>query len=145
VTTAVRTLQVWNPAHGSVVGTLRYMGGAEAHAAADAAAAAFPTWSSRPARERSDLLLKASGLVSERSADIGLLPARESGKRLPEAVRKVRFAAEYFRWFAEEARRPTGEIIPQEMRSRRHMTTTRPSGVAVCLTPWNFPVSIQAR
>ena len=145
MTTAVRTLQVWNPAHGSVVGTLRYMGGAEAHAAADAAAAAFPTWSSRPARERSDLLLKASGLVSERSADIGLLPARESGKRLPEAVRKVRFAAEYFRWFAEEARRPTGEIIPQEMRSRRHMTTTRPSGVAVCLTPWNFPVSIQAR
>lgn len=127
------------------MGTVRYMGAAEAHAAADAAAAAFPTWSSRPARERSDLLLKASGLVSERAADIGLLLARESGKRLPEAVGEVRFAAEYLRWFAEEARRPTGEIIPQEMRSRRHMTTTRASGVAVCLTPWNFPVSIQAR
>ena len=139
------TREVHNPADGSVVGSVEYGGAAEARAAADLAAEAFPAWSGRPARQRADILNRAAQLLAERAEAIGLLLAREAGKRTPEGVGEVRFAAEYFRWFAEQARRPSGELIPPEAANRRHLTLTRAAGVAVCLTPWNFPVSIQAR
>jgi succinate-semialdehyde dehydrogenase/glutarate-semialdehyde dehydrogenase len=138
-------VDVVNPADGSIVGAVPYGGAAEARAACDAAAMAFPAWSNTPARARADLLARAAALLAERSSEVGLLLARETGKRLPEAVGEVRFAAEYFRWFAEQARRPAGEVIPPEASNRRHLTLARPSGVALALTPWNFPVSIQAR
>lgn len=143
--TAVQLLQVRSPADGSVVGSVEYCGAEEARKVADAAAAAFAAWSSRPGRERADLLLCTASLLVERADAIGSLLARETGKRLPEAVGEVRFAAEYFRWFAEEVRRPSGALIPAEAASRRHLTMAQAAGVAVCLTPWNFPVSIQAR
>ncbi len=136
---------VTNPADGSVLASIGYGGSAEAMAAAEAAAAAFPDWSTTTARTRADLL---AALAEELIADaerIGAVLARESGKRLPEGVGEVRFAAEYFRWFGEQARRPIGELLPNEVAGRRHLTVRRPSGVALCLTPWNFPVSIQAR
>lgn len=143
--TTLRTLEVRNPATGEVVGTVDYGDATTARAAADAAAAAFRAWSSRPARERADLLQAASGLLLSRAEGIGRVLAQESGKRRSEAVGEVRFAAEYLRWFAEEARRPQGEVLAHEVRSRRQLTLTQSAGVAVCLTPWNFPVSIQAR
>lgn len=136
---------VLNPADGSTVGEIEYGGRAEAAAAVDRAAKAFPEWAARPARARADILLRASGLLLERAAEIGLMLAREAGKRTPEGVGEVRFAAEYFRWFAEQARRSEGAIIPGESASRRHLVLPRPAGVAVTLSPWNFPVSIQAR
>lgn len=139
------TLDIHNPADGSVVGTIGYGGKTEAVAAADAAHHAFPAWAGKPARGRADILLQVSRLMLERADLIGYVLAQESGKRLPEAVAEVRFAAEYFRWFAEQARRPADEIIPQEIANRRQMVMTQPMGVALCLTPWNFPVSIQAR
>jgi succinate-semialdehyde dehydrogenase/glutarate-semialdehyde dehydrogenase len=136
---------VINPADGSVVGSVGYGRASDAIGAADAAAAAFGEWSGRPARARADLLRAVSDALVARADDIGALLARETGKRRPEGVAEIRFAAEYFRWFGEQARRPQGEVIPNEIADRRHVTTRRPSGVAVCLTPWNFPVSIQAR
>ncbi len=138
-------LEIHNPANGSVVGTIGYGGKAEALAALDAAQQAFPSWAAMPARARADILQRAAGLLNERAERIGYILAQESGKRLPEAVAEVRFAAEYFRWFAEQARRPAGELIPQDIPNRRHLTLAQPLGVALCLTPWNFPVSIQAR
>ena len=139
------TREVVNPASGEVLARPGYGGRADAEAAADAAAAAFGAWARTPARGRSDLLAGAAERLAGRAEPIGRLLSRETGKRVPEAVAEVRFAAEYFRWFAEEARRPDGALIPNEQPRRRHLTMTRPPGVAVSLTPWNFPISIQAR
>lgn len=138
-------LDVRNPADGSIAATIGYGGKVEARAAVDAAQHAFASWAAASARARSDILLHVAELLLERAERIGYLLALESGKRLPEAIGEVRFAAEYFRWFAEQARRPGGELIPQEIANRRHLTMAQPVGVALCLTPWNFPVSIQAR
>lgn len=137
--------EVHNPVDGSVVGTVAYGGADLAVAAADAAAAAFPEWADTPARKRADLLHKAAALITERSTEIGTLLAREAGKRKPEAIGEVSFSAEYFRWFAEEVRRPAGAVHPHEASDRRHLTLRRPAGVVASLTPWNFPCSIQAR
>lgn len=136
---------VHNPVDGSVVGRVAYGGAATANAAADAAAAAFPAWADTPGRARADLLRRAADLISERAGSIGALLAAEAGKRLPEAVGEVSFSAEYFRWFAEEVRRPAGSVHPHEAEGRRHMSLRRPAGVVASLTPWNFPCSIQAR
>lgn len=137
--------EVRSPADGSVVGEVAYGGAGEASAAVARAAKAFAAWAATPARTRADILLRAAAALLERADKIGSLLASESGKRTPEAVGEVRFAAEYFRWFAEEARRSDGAIIPHEAPNRRHLVLRRPAGVAVTLTPWNFPVSIQAR
>jgi len=137
--------EVVNPVDGSVVGSVGYGGADLARAATDAAAAAFPAWAETPARERGDRLRRAADLIAGRAEEIGTLLAREAGKRRPEAVAEVAFSAEYFRWFAEEARRPAGQVYPQEVRDRRHLSIRRPAGVVASLTPWNFPCSIQAR
>lgn len=136
---------VTNPADGSTVGELAWGDAKTAGRAADAAAAAFSAWSDLPARRRADVLLEAARILAERADAIGALLAREAGKRLPEAVGEVAFSAEYFRWFAEQARRPHGEVIQHEAADRRHLTLRRPVGVVASLTPWNFPCSIQAR
>lgn len=137
--------EILNPVDGSVVGSIGYGSAADALSAADAASQAFGRWADTPPRARGDVLRRAAELIDQRANDIGVLLAREAGKRKPEALAEVRFAAEYFRWFAEEARRPAGEIYPQEAPHRRHLSIRRPAGVVVSLTPWNFPCSIQAR
>lgn len=138
------TREVTNPVDGSVVGTISWSDG-DAGRAADAAARAFPDWAATPARARADILARAGQAIGERATELGTLLAREAGKRLPEAIGEMAFAAEYFRWFAEQARRPEGAVIPHEAAGRRHLTLTRPTGVVASLTPWNFPCSIQAR
>ena len=137
--------EVVNPVDGSLVGRIGYAGADHAVAAADAAAAALPAWADTPARGRADLLLAAADLMAARADEIGTLLATEAGKRKPEAIGEVAFSAEYFRWFAEETRRPRGSVHPHESGGRRHVTIRRPAGVVASLTPWNFPCSIQAR
>jgi len=138
-------VDVTNPADGTIVGEHAWGSAVDATRAADAAAKAFDGWAELPPRRRADTLLEASRLITERTEEIGTLLAREAGKRLPEALGEVSFSAEYFRWFAEQARRPSGEVIPHEAADRRHLTFRRPVGVVASLTPWNFPCSIQAR
>ena len=140
-----RAIKILNPATGKVVGDLDYGGKDEAEEALSAAAKAFPSWSQCPSRARAEVLRRTAELLVERKDTIGKVLAEETGKRLPEAVAEVQLASEYFRWFSEEVRRPRGNVIPHEIDGRRHMTISRPSGVAAILTPWNFPVSIQAR
>ena len=139
------TVDVTSPADSSVVGRLAWGDAKTAERAADAAARAFTDWAELPPRRRADILLEASRLIAERADTIGETLAREAGKRRPEAVGEVAFSAEYFRWFAEQARRPQGEVIAHEAADRRHLTIRRPVGVVASLTPWNFPCSIQAR
>lgn len=142
---AEREVPVQNPANRQVIGNIQYGGREEAWRAAEAAAGAFHGWSRLPARERADVLLEIARQLNGAAEELGLLLAQETGKRLPEAVAEVHFAAEYFRWFGEEARQPCGEVLTNEHPRRRHLVVRRPVGVAACLTPWNFPVSIQAR
>jgi succinate-semialdehyde dehydrogenase/glutarate-semialdehyde dehydrogenase len=139
------TVDVTNPADGSVVGQLAWGDTKTAERAADAAASAFTDWSDLPPRRRADIMIEASRLIADRADAIGETLAREAGKRRPEAVGEVAFSAEYFRWFAEQARRPQGEVLAHEAADRRHLTIRRPVGVVASLTPWNFPCSIQAR
>ncbi|MFI7709038.1 aldehyde dehydrogenase family protein [Nonomuraea sp. NPDC049480] len=138
-------LAVTAPADGSAVGEIPWGTPQDAADAADAAARAFPEWADRPARYRADLLRAAADRIDERADALARLLAAEAGKRLPEALAEIRFSAEYFRWFAEETRRPAGSVIPHEVPGRRHLTLRRPLGVVASLTPWNFPCSIQAR
>lgn len=141
--------EVFDPSNGELVGAIDYPDQAQAvvdtNAAADAAAAAFPGWAATPARARADVLLRAAALIRERADEISLLLAREAGKRLPEAAGEIAFSAEYFQWFAEEARRLGGVYPAHEAAHRRHLVIRRPVGVVASLTPWNFPCSIQAR
>lgn len=142
-------LDVLNPASGRVCGQVSHPEGEaareRANRAADAAAAALADWGNAPARFRSDILLKAVDLLSTRIDDIAYVLAVEAGKRLPEAQAEVRFSSEYLKWFAEEIRRPRGEFFTSEDNGRRQLSLRRPLGVVASLTPWNFPVSIQAR
>lgn len=136
---------VIDPGNGHLVGTCAWGGVAEAERATDAAAHAFGDWAATPARRRGDILREAASIIDDRAEQLGELLAREAGKRLPEAVGEARMSAEYFRWFAEEARRSGGSIMPAEVAGRHHLSIRRPAGVVLSLTPWNFPMSIQAR
>lgn len=142
---ADQNIDVTSAADESVVGTLAWGSAADASRAADAAAAAFSGWAATTGRQRADLLLAGAALLEERATAIAELMARETGKRRPEARGEIAFSGEYFRWFAEQARRPVGEVIAQENPGVRHLTVRRPVGVVASFTPWNFPCSIQAR
>jgi len=136
---------VTDPADGSPVGSIGWGDAAGARAAVDAAAAAFDDWSRTPARRRGELLRAAADLLAARADRIGLLLARESGKRLPEAAGEVSFAGDYLRWFADAAGQTEGRTLAPVQVGRHHLTLRRPAGLALSLTPWNFPVSIPAR
>lgn len=136
---------VVNPATGEVFCEIGYGGVEDALAAVDAADCAFTAWSSTSVRERSMIINQVAVLLRQRAEQIGQILTAESGKPLPQAVGEVKFSAEYFQWFAEEVRRPYGQYIPSDLPNKRHIAYTQASGVALCLTPWNFPVSIQAR
>lgn len=136
---------VIDPGNGSTVGEVAWGSAEDAAKATDAAAEAFASWSGTTVRNRADLLRNAAALLAERRDELAHTLALEAGKRLPEAQGEVDFSVEYFRWFAEEARRATGTVRPPELHGRRHLSLRKPIGVALSLTPWNFPVSIQAR
>jgi len=138
-------VMVSDPSDGTVVGAVLAGDASTATAAADAAARAFDAWSRTTPRHRADLLHAGAEALRERREELALLLAREAGKRLPEAGAEIDFSIEYLRWFAEVARRPVGELHASEIGQRRHLSVRRPAGVALSLTPWNFPVSIQAR
>ncbi len=136
---------VINPATGKVFCEIGYGEVDDALSAVDAADRAFGAWSKTSVRERADILNRTADLLRQRADHIGLILAAESGKPLPQAIGEVKFSAEYFQWFAEEVRRPYGQSIPSDAANKRHHVYTQPAGVALCLSPWNFPVSIQAR
>ena len=136
---------VVDPGNGAIIGEVAWGSATDATRAADAAAEAFVSWSRTTARTRADLLHNAAALLSERRNELAHTLALEAGKRLPEAQGEVDFSVEYFRWFAEEVRRSTGIVSPPELKGRHHLSTRKPIGVSLSLTPWNFPVSIQAR
>jgi len=140
-----KTHDVTNPATGEVLGTVPDCGKAETARAIAAADKAFPAWRARTAKERAKILHKLADLIEANSEALGTLLTIEQGKSLAEAKGEVVFSAAYVRWFAEEAQRIYGDVIPSPWPGRRILVTKEPVGVVGAITPWNFPSSMIAR
>ncbi|MFT4115278.1 NAD-dependent succinate-semialdehyde dehydrogenase [Bradyrhizobium sp.] len=140
-----KTIDVIDPATGTKLGTVPSVGADETRAAIEAAHNAFPAWSGKTAQERAALLRRlADELLANQDALAELL-TREQGKPLAEAKGEVGMSAAYVQWFAEEARRVYGDVIPSPWAGRRIIVTKQPVGVVGAITPWNFPSSMLAR
>ncbi len=143
--TGGQTMRVTNPATGEALADLPDAGREDVWQAVDAAATAFRTWSSRPAIERGAVLHRVYEVMTERRDDLARLVTQENGKPFEEARREVAFATGYFSWFAEEARRVYGEIVPSPVPGKRLWVTKHPIGVVAAITPWNFPATMVTR
>ncbi|MBU9560937.1 NAD-dependent succinate-semialdehyde dehydrogenase [Burkholderia multivorans] len=118
---------------------------ADARAATDAAARALPAWRTTPARERAAILRAWHAAIVAHTDDLAKLMSREQGKPLAEARGEVAYGASYVLWFAEEATRTYGDLIPQQQRGKRLSAIKEPIGIVAAITPWNFPLAMIAR
>lgn len=139
------TVLVDNPATGAIIGTVPDCGEADTQAAIDAAEAAFPAWKARTAADRAAVLERWHALVLENVADLGRIMTAEQGKPVAEAEGEIRYAASFIKWFAEEARRVEGGMIPAPEANRRILVMKEPVGVSAAITPWNFPSAMITR
>ncbi|TFL19940.1 NAD-dependent succinate-semialdehyde dehydrogenase [Jannaschia formosa] len=139
------TIDVTNPVDGAVLGTVPKAGKAETERAIAAASAAFPGFRGMSLMERCGLLWKLHDALMDNQADLAELLTVEMGKPLAEAKGEIAIGAQYVRWFAEEARRAKGEIVPAGVNGRRILVTKHAIGVVGMITPWNFPSSMLAR
>ncbi len=140
-----KTFQIKNPATGETVGIVPDAGAAETRKAVGAAQQAFKGWAAAPPKARGELLRKVYNLMRERVDDLARLVTLENGKPFEEAKKEVAFAAGYFDWFAEEARRAYGEIVPSPTLGKRLWVIRQPIGVVGAITPWNFPATMLTR
>jgi succinate-semialdehyde dehydrogenase / glutarate-semialdehyde dehydrogenase len=140
-----KRLEVDNPADGSVLGRVPDMGAAETRRAIDSANAALPAWRALPAKERSKLLRKWHDLILANIDDLALLLTTEQGKPLAEARGEIAYGASFVEWFAEEAKRVYGDVIPSPTNDRRLIVLKQPIGVCAAITPWNFPNAMITR
>ncbi|MGA1301191.1 MAG: NAD-dependent succinate-semialdehyde dehydrogenase [Burkholderiaceae bacterium] len=140
-----RRFSVSDPASGEAIAQVANMGAQEAREAVDAAAAALPAWRARSTKERVAVLRAWHGLILAHADDLAMLMTREQGKPLAEARGEVLYAASFVEWFAEEARRAYGEIIPSPSVDRELLVFREAIGVAAAITPWNFPAAMITR
>ena len=138
-------IEVKNPADGTVVGTVPILGAEEVRQAIAAAQRALGGWSRLTARDRAAILKRWHGLVLDNLDDLAVLMTAEQGKPLAEARGEIQYAASFIEWFAEEAKRAYGEIIPSPLADRRLMVLGQPVGVCAAITPWNFPAAMITR
>lgn len=136
---------VTNPATGETIAEVADSTAADARAACDAAAAALPAWRSRPAVERAAIVRRWHASILAHQAALGALISLEQGKPLAEGRGEVAYGASYVAWFAEEATRIYGDVIPQQQRGKRLSAVKEAIGVVAAITPWNFPLAMIAR
>jgi succinate-semialdehyde dehydrogenase/glutarate-semialdehyde dehydrogenase len=139
------TIPVDNPATGEILGAVPSLGAIETRAAIDAAAAAWPAWRARTAKERSTILRRWYDLMMSCQDDLATLMTLEQGKPLAESRGEVVYGAGFIEWFAEEGKRTYGETIPSHARDKRIVVIKQPVGVVGCITPWNFPIAMITR
>lgn len=140
-----QTFDVTNPATGDTLGTMPDGSAEDAIRAIDAADAAFADWSTTTAYERAEILMTAWTLMRERAEELAALMTAEQGKPLRASAAEVGYGADFIRWFAEEARRLTGEWIPSARANQRFLSVQAPVGVVAAITPWNYPMSMLTR
>jgi len=117
----------------------------DAAAAVDAAAAAMPAWAATAPRDRAEILRRAYLIMTERQEELSRLVVLENGKTLADARGEIAYAAEFFRWYSEEAVRNIGEIMTAPSGANKILVTHQPIGVAALITPWNFPAAMLTR
>lgn len=139
------TLEVYNPATGGLLANVASATIEDGLAAIDAAERAFTGWASRTPRARSEVLRRAFELIMARQEEFARLITLENGKALADARAEVAYAAEFFRWNAEEAVRVIGEISRAPSSSARILVQHRATGVALMVTPWNYPAAMATR
>ena len=138
-------IAVTDPSTGRIIAQVADAGVDEAMAAVDAADRAAPVWRKKSPRERSEILRRCFELMIERSEMLALLISLENGKALSDAKGEVAYAAEFFRWNAEEAVRITGDLGTAPSGANRILVDYAPIGIAVLVTPWNFPAAMATR
>src|SRR5437773_9172736 len=139
------TPAVANPATGRAIGTVPIFLRGETRRAIEAAERAWPAWRAKTAKERSTILRKWNDLILANVDDLALILTTEQGKPLAEAKGEVTIGAAYIEWFAEEAKRIYGDVIPTIGNDRRLVVIKQPVGVCAAITPWNFPTSMITR
>jgi succinate-semialdehyde dehydrogenase/glutarate-semialdehyde dehydrogenase len=138
-------LDVIDPATETKIASVASASVADAKAAVDAASDAFESWAARKPRERAEILRKAFELIIAQSERFARLMTLENGKALSDSRAEVTYAAEFFRWYAEEAVRNIGEFSRAPASGARILVQHKPAGVAVLVTPWNFPAAMATR
>jgi succinate-semialdehyde dehydrogenase/glutarate-semialdehyde dehydrogenase len=141
----IGTLPVHDPSDGSVIAEVAMAGEAECEAAIAAATAASASWAKTAPRVRGEILRKAYELMIAESDVLATLISRENGKVFSDAKGEVAYAAEFFRWFAEEAVRVSGDFRQSPSGDKRILVTHQPIGVSLLITPWNFPAGMATR
>ena len=139
------TFDVCDPATGEVIAAVAVCGAREVEASVAAAAAAQKAWRGRTGKEKGAVLRRWFDLVQAHSEDLAAILTMEAGKPLAEARGEVTYAASFFEWFSEEAKRAYGDIIPETVGGRRLIATKEPVGVCAMITPWNFPAAMITR
>ncbi|WP_099246056.1 NAD-dependent succinate-semialdehyde dehydrogenase [Mycobacterium sp. shizuoka-1] len=139
------TFEVHDPANDTVITTVADAGGADAVAALDAACAVQAQWAATPARERGEILRSVFETIIDRADDLATLMTLEMGKVVAESMGEVKYGAEFFRWFAEEAVRIGGRYVPSPAGTGRIIVTKQPVGPCYAITPWNFPLAMGTR
>jgi len=140
-----RTLDVEDPSTGTPLASVADASPADAMRALDAAVAAQASWAAHPPRERGEILRRAFEQIVARSDELALLMTLEMGKPLSESKAEVTYAAEFFRWFSEEAVRIEGRFAVAPNGAGRMLVTKQPVGPCLLITPWNFPMAMGTR
>ena len=140
-----RTFGVEDPATKQELRTVADASAEDSVAALDAAAAAQPAWAATPPRERAEILRAAFEAMTRRADDLALLMTLEHGKPIAESKGEIAYAAEFFRWFSEEASRISGTYAAAPAGNLRLLTMRQPVGPCLLITPWNFPMAMGTR
>jgi len=140
-----KSIAVYNPANGELVGSVPSLGREETLQAIEAAEAAWPAWRSKTAHERSRLIRRWYDLIIENQEDLASIMTAEQGKPLAESRGEIIYAASFVEWFAEEAKRVYGDTIPMAQPGKRIIVLKQPIGVCAAITPWNFPSAMITR
>lgn len=140
-----KTFSVVNPYDSKVIGNVPECGAAETDRAIAAAYAAWDAWKNYSAKERADLMLKWAQLIADNKEDLARLMTLEGGKPINEARAEIDYANGFIIWFAEEARRVYGDVIPSNKRQQELIVIKQPIGVVAAITPWNFPAAMITR
>ena len=139
------TFAVNDPATGALLADVANLGPAEAEAAIAAANNAWPAWRAKTAKERAAILMRWQQLLVKHTDDLARIMTAEQGKPLAEARGEVTYGASFIDWFAEEAKRVYGEVIPTTDNNKRYLVIKQPVGVCAAITPWNFPIAMITR
>lgn len=139
------TAEVRNPATGALIATVPQAGFDETERAVAAASRAFAPWAAKTAEERGRVLRRWFELMAQHSDDLALIMTSEQGKPLAESKGEIAYAASYIEWFAEEARRVYGDMLPSPWGDKRILVVKEPVGVCAAITPWNFPSAMITR